>query len=44
LRFLIFNTAGLLVQHARKTVLRLTGLWARIANWRESMELLPVGT
>ena len=44
LRFLIFNTAGRLVQHARKTVLRLAALGFRIATWRDGMRLLPVGT
>jgi hypothetical protein len=44
LRFLIFNTAGRLVQHARKTVLRLAALGVRIATWRDGMRLLPVGT
>jgi len=44
LRFLIFNTAGRVVQHARKTVLRLAALGVRIATWREAMQLLPVAT
>ena len=44
LRFLIFNTAGRLVQHARKTVLRLAALGVRIATWKEAMQLLPVAT
>jgi hypothetical protein len=44
LRFLIFNTAGRLVQHARKTVLRLAALGIRIATWREALQWLPVGT
>jgi hypothetical protein len=44
LRFLIFNTAGRVVQHARKTVLRLAALGVRILAWREAMRLLPVGT
>ena len=43
LRFLIFNTAGRLVQHARNMVLRLAALGVRIASWREAMRLLPVG-
>jgi hypothetical protein len=43
LRFLIFNTAGRLVQHARNMVLRLAALEVRIASWREAMRLLPVG-
>jgi hypothetical protein len=44
LRFLIFNTAGRLGQHARKTVLRLAALGERIATWREAMQLLAVAT
>ncbi|MGA3211873.1 MAG: IS1380 family transposase [Terriglobales bacterium] len=44
LRFLLFNTAGRLVQHARKVVLRLAALGIRIAIWREAMRRLPVGT
>lgn len=44
LRFLIFNTAGRLVQHARKVVLRLAALGARLVMWREAMRLLPVRT
>jgi DDE family transposase len=44
LRFLIFNTAGRLVQHARETVLRLAALGVRIARWREAMQLLAVAT
>ena len=44
LRFLIINTAGRIVQHARKTLLRLAALADRIALWKESMRLLPVAT
>jgi hypothetical protein len=44
LRFLIFNTAGRLVQHARKTVLRLAALGMRIATWREAMQILAAAT
>ena len=44
LRFLIFNTAGRLVQHARKTLLRLAALGVRIATCREALQWLPVGT
>src|SRR5260370_4085450 len=44
LRFLIFNTAGRVVQHARKTVLRLAALGVPIATWREAMQLFPVTT
>jgi len=42
LRFLIFNTAGRLVHHARTVVLRLATLDKRIASWREALQLLPV--
>jgi hypothetical protein len=42
LRFLIVNTAGRIVEHARKTLLRLAALADRIALWREAMRLLPV--
>ena len=42
LRFLIINTAGRLVQHARKTLLRLAALADRIALWKEAMRLLPI--
>jgi hypothetical protein len=44
LRFLIFNTAGRLVQHARKMVLRLAALEERIALWKEALQLLPIRT
>jgi Transposase DDE domain group 1 len=44
LRFLIFNTAGRLVHHARRVVLRLTCSLAQIASWREALQLLPLGT
>lgn len=44
LRFLIFNTAGRIVQHARKILLRLAALVDRIALWREAMRLLPIAT
>jgi hypothetical protein len=39
LRFLIFNTAGRLVHHARSLM-----LLEQIASWREAFQLLPVGT
>ncbi|HUY13161.1 MAG TPA: IS1380 family transposase [Terriglobia bacterium] len=42
LRFLIFNTAGRLVHHARQTVLRLAAVAERLAEWREALRLLPV--
>ena len=44
LRFLIFNTAGRLVRHARNLVLRLAATAEDIALWREARQLLPVGT
>ncbi|MGC9200095.1 MAG: hypothetical protein ACP5E5_14350 [Acidobacteriaceae bacterium] len=44
LRFLMINTAGRIVQHARKTVLRPAALVDRIALWREAMRLLPIAT
>ncbi len=42
LRFLIFNTPGRLVQHARKLVLRLATTAARLAEWLEALRLLPL--
>lgn len=44
LRFLIINTAGRIVQHARNTLLRLATLADRIALWKEAMRLLPIAT
>ena len=44
LRFLIINTAGRIVQHARKTLLRLAAQADCIALWKEAMRLLPVAT
>lgn len=44
LRFLIFNTAGRLVHHARRVMLRLAASLQQIASWRETFQLLPVGT
>jgi hypothetical protein len=40
LRFLIFQQPGKLIQHARKTVLRLTKTWNRFSNWKHAMEVL----
>jgi hypothetical protein len=37
LRFLIFNTAGRIVHHARRLVCRLTG-----EGWLQSLELMPL--
>jgi hypothetical protein len=44
LRFLIFNTAGRLVHHARRVVLRLASSLTQIASWREAFQLLPLET
>ncbi len=44
LRFLIFNTPGRLVHHARQMVLRLAAAAEWIAAWIEGLRLLPVGT
>ena len=40
LRFLIFQQPGKLIQHARKTVLRLARTWNRLSNWKHAMEVL----
>lgn len=42
LRFLIFNTPGRLIHHARKILLKLATTADRIADWLEAMRLLPV--
>lgn len=42
LRFLIFNTPGRLVHHARRLVLRLATTAARLAEWHEALTLLPL--
>jgi hypothetical protein len=44
LRFLIFNTPGKLVHHARRTVLRLVRSWNRFGNWQHALNLLPLPT
>jgi hypothetical protein len=44
LRFLIFNTAGRLVRHARQMLLRLAALPERIALWRKAIEHLALAT
>jgi len=44
LRFLILNTAGRLVQHARQIILRLATLGERIVLWKEALQALPVAT
>ena len=42
LRFLIFNTPGKLVHHARRTFLRLGRSWQRFSNWQGALRLLPL--
>lgn len=42
LRFLIFNTPGRLVPHARRLVLRLATAAAQLAGWLEALRLLPL--
>src|SRR6266436_4930587 len=42
LRFLIFNTAGRLVHHARRTVLRLATSMQRLAEFLEALRLLSL--
>ena len=42
LRFLIFNTPGRLVHHARRLLLRLAALAQWIAAYREGLRLLPL--
>jgi hypothetical protein len=42
LRFLLFNTPGRLVHHARRTVLRLATTAQRIMEWLEAARLLPI--
>ena len=42
LRFLIFNTPGRLVRHARRMVLRLATTAARLAEWLEAPRLVPI--
>jgi len=42
LRFLIFQTAGRLVHHARKVLLPLTARLERLTSWLEAMRLLPL--
>jgi Transposase DDE domain group 1 len=42
LRFLIFNTPGKLVHHARSTLLRLGWSWQRFSNWHGALRLLPL--
>jgi hypothetical protein len=42
LRFLIFNTPGKLVHHARRTRLRLAWSWQRFSNWQSALRLLSL--
>ena len=44
LRFLIFNTAGRVVHHARQLVLRLARSTQQLAEWIEAFRLLPLRT
>jgi hypothetical protein len=44
LRFLIFNTPGRLVRHARRLLLRLAAAAEGIAAYREGLQLLGAGT
>jgi hypothetical protein len=44
LRFLIFNTPGRLVHHARQLILRLAALAKWTAAYREGLQLLPLAT
>src|SRR5438270_6775654 len=41
LRFLIFTTPGRLVEHARRTVLRMVRSWNRFTNWLPAIRALP---
>ena len=42
LRFLILNTPGKLIHHARRTILRLARSWTRFMNWQGALRLLPL--
>lgn len=42
LRFLIFNTPGKLVRHARQLILRLAQSMSRFNNWGGALRLLPL--
>jgi hypothetical protein len=42
LRFLIFNTPGRLIRHARGAVLRIVRTWSRFSNWRHALAQLPL--
>jgi Transposase DDE domain group 1 len=41
LRFLIFTTPGRLVEHARRTMLRIMRSWNRFTNWLPAIRALP---
>lgn len=41
LRFLIFTTPGRLVEHARRTMLRIVRSWNRFTNWLPAIRALP---
>jgi hypothetical protein len=42
LRFLIINTPGKPIHHARRTMLRLARSWVRFTNWQGPLRLLPL--
>jgi hypothetical protein len=42
LRFLILNTAGKLIHHARRTLLRLSQTAQRFTAWWRAFTVLPV--
>jgi len=42
LRFLIINTPGKLIHHARRTILRLVKSWVRFTHWHKALRLLPL--
>jgi hypothetical protein len=44
LRFLFFNTAGRLMHHARRTILRLASSVIRVTQYLEALLLLPLRT
>jgi hypothetical protein len=43
LRFLIFNTAGRILHHARRVICRLRNLGVTMGGWGAVMEALPLG-
>jgi hypothetical protein len=42
LRFLILQTAGRIVHHARRVLLQLKVAQERLTEWREALHLLPL--